>query len=137
MIDWSYISYTQEICKQIIDRGHIATDLSKLAEIRNFSEDFLRSNGIFYCDEEEYEYIGGIDNFTTSIVRFGGALINCWFYPIKMHNIIVGWCAWDPIKGEYTNLLFQGVVKKHVLYGLNPDNYKHDLIIPVEGMTDK
>jgi 5S rRNA maturation endonuclease (ribonuclease M5) len=137
MIDWSYISYMQEIGNQIIARGQSVTDFKILAERRLFSEDFIRQNGIFYCDEYDYDFIGGYDNLATSMIRFGGALINCWVYPLKMHNVLVGWCAWDPETGEYTNLFFQGVIKKQVIYGLKPNNYQDELAILVEGITDK
>lgn len=137
MIDFSYIAYIQQIANQIIARGQSLTDFSDLSERRLFSEEFLKKQGIFYCSEEEYEYIGGYDNLTMSTVRFGGAVINCWIYPLKMHNVIVGWCAWNPEDGEYTNLFFQGVIKSQIIFGLTPDIYESGTAILVEGITDK
>lgn len=137
MIGWDYIMYANNIAKAIIQRGQYVSELSQLAELRKFDVKFLQDNGCFYVDPLHYYNIMGADEAEASMVAFGEILVGAWIYPLRMHNIIVGWCAWFPEEREYTNLFFNGVDKKNFLYGLSAENYRQDKIIVVEGMTDQ
>lgn len=135
MLSWDYIQHTQNIASGIIYRGQEITPIDELAEVRKFSPEFLVSQGVFFVPPDAFEFIAGIP-LEATVVRFGRMFAGHWIYPIRMHNVIVGWAGWNPEVGEYTNVFFSHIDKRNVIQNFSYYNYAKKTSIIVEGITD-